>query len=149
MTSLQRLVVFDARALRGLIVNDRRYFPDDLGAFRVAFQSRRFRILLTDGILREYEIESNNPPQFLLQPTLNKLQQQVRIIYFDENTLERSPTELSGLPKEHRVFILDSIAARAAFFITNRRIWLDLSEQTETRYGLRIVAPARFVELEG
>ena len=144
-----RVLVFDARTLKSLALNDRHGFPDELAAFRVAFQGRRFRLLLTDGILSQYIDESSRAPQFLPQPALNNLTRIGRAIYFDENRLNRASIELESIPREHRAFILDAIGAEADYFITDYSRWLNLSEQSETRYGLRIVTPARFVELEG
>lgn len=150
MQRAYRLVVFDAHMLRCLAINDNDRFPDELAAFRIAFQGRLFRILVTDGILLQYQTEANRfPPLIQLLPTLNSLRRDGRAIYFDEYLLNCSRVQLTGLPQEHSEFILDAIAARASYCITNRREWLELSEQTESRYGLLIVSPSRFVELEG
>ena len=143
-----RLVVFNALMLRSLVTNDDEEFHDELAAFRAAFQGRRFRMLLTDGIVSEYLVQSVQVPQFELQPTLNSLSNTGRVAYFDEHRLNRSNFQLIGFPQEHREFILDAIAARASYFITNRQEWLHLSNQTEGRYGLQIISPGGFVELE-
>jgi len=71
-----------------------------------------------------------------------------RAIYIDVGRLNRAPVQMTGLPQEHREFILDAMAARASYVITHRREWLALSEQT-ARYELQIVTPSQFVELEG
>jgi hypothetical protein len=131
-----------------LILNDNERFPDELAAFRTAFQGRRFGVLLTDGILAEYQIEANKFPPFSLQPSLDTLFGQGRAVRVDEFQLNRSDIQLTGLPQEHREFILDAIAAGASYVITNRQEWLNLSEQTN-RHGLQIVNPRSFVELEG
>jgi len=148
VASSYRLVVFDALMLRALILNDSKKFPDVLAAFRVAFQGRRFQILLTDGILSEYEAESNKFPPFQVQPTLNRLSRQGRAGHVEENRLNRPNIRLRRLRREHREFILDALAGRASYLITNRRQWLSLSAHTNS-YGLQIVSPRRFVELEG
>jgi len=104
--------------------------------------------LLTDGILSEHLTEALKPPQFQPLPTLNRLSNIGRAIYFADNQLDRTSIELEGFPREHQAFVADAMAARASYLITNRQPWLDLSPQTG-RYGLRIVTPERFVELEG
>jgi hypothetical protein len=143
-----RLVVFDALLLRAYISNDNNRFPDEMAAFRLAFQRRRFRILLTDGILSEYEAESNKFPPFAVQPTLNGLSRQGRAGHVEENQLNRPNIRLPRLRREHREFIVDAIAASASHLITNRQEWLRLSAQTNS-YGLQVVMPRRFVEMEG
>ena len=135
--------------LRALSLNDNQVFPEELAAFRAAFRNRRFRILITDGILSQYLIESIRPPRFNPQRTLDNLYNDGRAIYFDEYSLRRFPVQLSGLPREHSEFILDAIGAQATYCITNRPEWLKLTEQTESTFGLQIVRPGRFVELEG
>ena len=145
----QRLVVFDALMLKAYASTDSHSFPDELEAFQVSFRRRRFRILLTDGILDQYQREANNGPQFLLQPVLNALNETGTTIHRDEYHLNRGPIELTGLPKWHQTLMRDAIAGGAVYLITNWPRWLNLSEQTETKYGLSIVTPARFVELEG
>ena len=148
MASSYRLVVFDALMLRALILNDSKRFPDVLAAFRIAFRRRRFQILLTDGILAEYETESNKFPPFPVQPTVNSLSRQDRAGHVEEDRLNRPNIRLPRLRWEHREFILDAIAARASYLITNRQQWLRLSEQT-IGYGLQVLTPRQFVELEG
>lgn len=149
MATSRRLVVFNAHMLRGLIINDEAHFPDELHAFRVAFQGRRFPILVTDALLLEYQTEANKFPPFQIQPTLNTLLSAGRAIRVHEYGLNRFPIELTGLPQEHQAFVRDAIAAQASYLVTDREEWIDLSEQAESRYGLRIVSPGRFVELEG
>ena len=148
MSLSHRLVVFNALTLRGLVANDETEFHYELAAFRAAFQGRRCRILLTNGIVNEYRLQSMQAPQFQLQPTLNVLLNNGRAIYFDDYRLNRSNVVLSGLPQEHRGFVDDAIAARASYLITNRPAWLNLSPQTEN-YGLQIVSPGRFIGLQG
>jgi hypothetical protein len=143
-----RLVVFDALTLRALVVNDNQVFPEELAAFRTAFRSRQFSILITDGVLDQYLIESTKPPRFNPQQILDNLRNNGRAIRFDENRLNRFPVQLLGLPQEHSEFILDALAAQASYCITHRQEWLNLSGQTE-KYGLQIVSPTRFVQLEG
>ena len=104
---------------------------------------------MTQGIVSQYLIESIKPPQFRPQPTLDGLARNARAIYLDEYRLNRFNVQLAGLPQEHAAIILDAIAARANYCITNCQAWLDLSEETESRYALQIVSPGRFVELEG
>ncbi len=149
MTTARRIVAFNAHTLRGLIISDENLFPNELQAGRLAFQSRRFPILITDGILFEYETEANKFPPFQLQPTLNRLLGSGRALRLHEYRLNRFRIDLSGLPQEHTAFVLDAVAARASYLITDRQRWLELSAQTEGEYGLRIVTPRRFVELEG
>ena len=144
-----QIVAFNSHMLLGLIINDSRRFSDELAAFRVAFQDRRFPILVTDGILIEYMDENNRLPAGQIQPKLNELYGTGRVVRKQEHLLERFPIDLQGLPDEHPVFILDALAAHASYLITDRRRWLQLSEQLHDRYGLQIVTPGRFVELEG
>ena len=66
----------------------------------------------------------------------------------EEYQLNRVPLELPHLPREHRRLVGDALAARASHLVTDWSGWLRTSGQTE-RYGLRIVKPRRFVELEG
>jgi hypothetical protein len=149
------MAVFDALMIRALIINDRQKFPDEMRAFDTAFQGRRIRMLITRGILDEYQIEPNKFPPFRqeLQPTIDRLNRLGRVIYFDEYDLSRSSNpsniQLIGLPQEHRSSIYDAVAAQASYFITTRQSWLDLSEQTGSRYGLQIVTSGTFAELEG
>ncbi len=141
-----RLVVFDALMLRALIANDDEMFHAELAAFRVAFQGRSFTILLTDGILSQYQVESMKVPQFLPQPIVNRLRRQGRATYLEEHLLNRIPMQLTGLPNEHQEFIRDAVAGRASYLVTNRPPWLALSPQI-MNYGLQIVNPSRFAEL--
>lgn len=145
----RRLVVFDAITVRGLILNDSYEFSDELAAFRVAFRGRRFRLLLIDQIIQEYVTESSKPPQYPLQAALARLATTARTIHIDESQLNRREISLRGLVHEHRYFILDSIGASAEYLVTNRRRWLSMEEPARSRYGLHIVTPAQFVEIEG
>ena len=144
-----RLVVFDAVTVRGLILNDSHEFSDELAAFRVAFRGRRFRLLLTDQIIQEYVTEAVKPPQLPLQGALARLATTARTIHRDESQLNRREISLRGFVREHRDFILDSIAAGVEYFVTKRQTWLGMEEEARRRYGLHIVTPAQFVELEG
>lgn len=148
MSSPYRLVVFNALMLRALVSNDDEQFPDELAAFRAAFQGRRFRILLTDGILAQYEFEALKAPRIRSQPMLSNLSRMGRAIYVDVGRLNPVPVQPRGLPQEHREFILDAMATRASYVITHCREWLRLSPQTSD-YNLQIVTPRRFVELAG
>ena len=149
MASRQRLVVFDALMLRALVTGQEELFSDERTAFRTAFRGRRFRILVTDDILSEYLKQAITPPQFEPLPALNRLFVQSRAIQLEEYRLNRFSIQITGLPREHSAFIRDAIGAGASYFITKFGPWLSLSEQTQTNYGLIIVTPARFVELEG
>ena len=151
MSQSSRIAVVDALMMRALAINDRQAFPEELRAFDTAFQARRFRMLITDGILDEYQTESNKFPPFQqeLRVTINGLNRLGRVIYFDDYRLNRTTININGLPQEHTCFVYDAIAARASHLITNRQPWLDLSPQTEASYGLQIVSPPRFVDLEG
>ncbi len=84
-----------------------------------------------------------------MQPLLDELLRGRRAIYFEERQLIRALTETTQLPREHRALVEDALGAGASYLITYRRRWLDLSEQMNDRYGLQIVTPGRFVELEG
>jgi len=145
----QRLVVFDALMLKRYASGDANSFQDELEAFQVPFRRRRFRMLLTTGILDEYQKEADKAPQFQLQPILNTLSETGTTIYRDEYHLNRGPIELTGLTKRHQSLIRDAISGGAAYLITIWPMWLKLSQQAETKYGLNIVTPAKFVELEG
>ena len=145
----QRLVVFDALMLKRYASGDANSFPDELEAFQVSFRRRQLRMLLTSGILDPYQKTADKPPQFQLQPVLNALNDKSATIHRDEYHLNRAPVQLTGLPKWHQTLIRDAIAGGAAYLITNWPRWLNLSEQAESKYGLSIVTPARFVELEG
>lgn len=149
MLERNRLVVFNGLMLRGLSLNDRNVFPHEIEAFTVAFRGRRFRILLTDGILEEYRQISNEFPPFAFQPTIDRLFRQNRMVHLEERRLNRVLGPLQGLPSEHISFIDDAIAARAEYLITHRPRWLDLSPVTKQRFGLKIVSPQAFVESEG
>ena len=148
MRTRRRLVVFDALLFRALVVNDRRLFPDEIEAFTLAFKARRFRVVITEGILDEYESEARNYPPFQVQPPLDELLRGRRALYFEEYHLNRVPFQVTHLPIEHRTFVGDALVARASYLVTDWSGWLRASGQTE-RYGLRIVKPRRFVELEG
>ena len=146
------LVAFDALMLRYFILGDEDRFFDELESAKIALR-RNFRILITDGILTEYQIESNKFPPFQLQPNLDRLFGGGVMIFFDDYRLDRSLTrssiQLTGLRQEHRAFIYDPIAARANYLVTTRQSWIDLYTQTTRRYELQIVTPATFVDLEG
>ena len=144
MSTRDRLVVFDALAIRALAINDNVAHIDELSAFRRAFQQRQIRILITRGILEEYPLQSNSPPQFQPLPVLNPLSQTGRAVFFDEGRLQRFTVDLPNLPPEHRSFVLDAIAGRASYFVTSRYSWLALTDQTEQLYNLRIVTPEQF-----
>ena len=145
----QRLIVFDALMVKAYASSDSHSFPNELEAFQVSFRRQQLRMLLTSGILDQYQKTADKPPQFQLQPILNALNETGATIHRDEYHLIRGPIDLTGLPKWHQTLMRDAIAGGAAYLITNWPRWLDLSEQTETKYGLSIVTPARFVELEG
>ncbi len=106
-------------------------------------------MLLTNGILDGYQKVADKPPQFQLQPILNILSESIATISMDESQLRRYTTPLISVPKWHQGLIRDAIRGRAAYLITVWPRWLDISHQAETLYGLRVVTPARFVELEG
>lgn len=142
-------MVFNALMMRALVISDSRLYPDELAAFRACFRTRRFRILLTSNIISEYQKESNKQPQFLPLPVLNGLSERSRAVQLDESQLAGVSGDLAEFPREHRAFIRDAIKAGAEYLVTRRRRWLALAGPTETNYGLRIVTPGRFVELEG
>ena len=148
MPTPRRLVVFDALLFRALVVNDRGLFPDEIEAFTVAFRARRFRLVITEGILDEYQIEARNHPPFQVQPLLDGLLQGRRTRYFEEYQLNRVPFQVTHVPRRHRRFVGDALASGASYLVTDWSGWLHASGQTE-RYGLQIVTPGRFVELEG
>ena len=144
-----RIVVLNGLLLRTLIVNDRRIYADELEALTAAFRGRRFRLLVTDGILDEYLTESRVLPQFQIQPTLDNLMRRRRAIYFEEGQLSTTSINPRDLPASHRVVVRDAISADASYLVTTRRRWLGISDRIESGYRLRIVSPRRFVELEG
>jgi hypothetical protein len=117
------MAVFDALMIRVLIINDRQKFPDEMRAFDTAFQGRRIRMLITRGILDEYQIESNKFPPFRqeLQPTIGRLNRLGRVIYFDEYDLSRSSNpsniQLIGLPQEHRALSMMQSQPRQAILL--------------------------------
>ena len=148
MGSARRLIVYDGETLRGRILNEPTIFPDEIAAFRPAYRGRPWRILLTDGILDEYQILSERRPQFQLQPALNTLAQECRTTRLDESRLNRFPVILNGFPREHKTYILDAIAGNAEYFVTKRERWLAMSQESASTYGLYIVTPGRLVELE-
>jgi hypothetical protein len=143
-----RLVVFNALMMRALIINDEEQYHRELAAFRLAFRRRRFKFLITEGIIAEYQVAAGESFSIQLQPGLDNHLRQGRAIYQEESRLSRSLIELGGVPKEHRALILDAIAARAEYLITDRPRWLNISDQVHVDYGLRIITPIRFVELE-
>jgi len=144
-----RLVVFNALMTRALNINDDERHHPELAVFRLAFQGRRFKLLITQGIIAEYQMASGESFSVQLQPELDNHLRQGRAIYREESRLSRPFIELGDVPNQHRAFILDAIAANAEYLITDRRRWLNLSDQLYQSYGLRIVTPERFVELEG
>ena len=144
-----RLVVFNALVLTALVLNDDEQYPDELSALRLAFRGRRFTIVVTEGIIAEYQDYAGESFGMQLQPELDGHLRRRRAIYMPESRLSRFPIRVGRLPQEHRAFIHDAIAAGAQYLITNRQRWLNLTRQTEPTYGLQIVTPARFVDLEG
>jgi hypothetical protein len=139
-----RLAVFDALMLRALILEEG--FRDEAAAFRAAFQGRRFRVLLTEGILSQYQVESAREPRFPAQPTLARLASQGRAVFLQENRLNRAYVQLTGLPQEHQEFILDALAGGASYLVTSRPAWLNLSEQT-SNHALQTITPRLFAQL--
>lgn len=144
-----RLVVFDALMFKAYASYDADSFPDEIDAIQVPFRRRQLRMLLTDGILAEYQREANREPQFQLLPLVNDLSDRGVVIRMDEYRIRRFPVQIAGLPNWHQVFIRDAVGAAAEYLITNRTRWLDIAEQSARTYGLHILTPARFVELEG
>ncbi|MCH8062619.1 MAG: hypothetical protein IH861_08960 [Chloroflexi bacterium] len=62
MTTSLPLVAFNSLMIKALALNDRSIYPEELDAFSTAFRGQRFKLLITDGILVEYQTEANNPP---------------------------------------------------------------------------------------
>ena len=151
MQAPRRLVVVDAKMIRALVLNNADTFPYEMAVFRRVFRGQRFRILFTDGILGEYQKESNTPPPFrlLLQPTLDNLAEKARAVYLEEPALDWSLPMLETIPKRHRPLVRDAIAGNADYFVTEWPLWLRIAEQARSRHGLRIVTPRQFVEIEG
>lgn len=87
MAASQRLVVFDALMIRALALNDTALFPEELGAYHVAFRGQRFRVLLTDRIIREYQKASDYYPTIALQPTLDAIADSRRSLFLEESDL--------------------------------------------------------------
>ena len=143
-----RIVAINGLLLRALIINDRRTYADELEALTIIFRGRRFRLLVTRGILDEYRTESQMLPQFQIQPTLDNLVSRSRAIYFEEDQLSPTSIDPRDLPASHRVVVRDAISADARYVVTTRRKWLDMSDRIESGFGLRIVSPRRFVELK-
>ena len=144
-----RLVVFNALVLTALVFNDDELYAEELSALRLAFRGRRFTILITEGIIAEYQDYAGESFGIQLQPELDGHFRMRRAIYMPESRLSRFPIRMGRLPQEHRAFIFDAIAAGARYLITNRQRWLNLTRLTESTSRLSIVTPARFVELEG
>lgn len=128
---------------------DSHFFPNELEAFQVSFRQQQIRMLLTSGILDEYQKIADKAPQIQLQPILNTLSESIVAISMDESQLRRYTTRLISVPKWHYGLIRDAIRGRAAYLITDWPRWLDIAQQAEIQHGLSIVTPARFVELEG
>lgn len=143
------LLVFNALMMRALVINDQEIFPDELAAFRTAFRGRRFKVLITEGIIAEYQADVKETFPIQLQPTLDEQLRSGRAVYIANSQLPRPQVATTDLPKEHQSFVLDAIASGASYLVTGRRRWLSLSDQLEESHGLRIVTPGRFVELEG
>ena len=74
--------------IKALALNDRSIYPEELDAFSTAFRGQRFRLLITDGILVEYQKEANSPPALFVQPVLDSLASTHRTVYFDEYSLD-------------------------------------------------------------
>ena len=149
MPGTSRLVVFDAHTIRGSIIAGPGVHSVEAEAIRVLVRSRNLRMLLTDGILDEYQKTSNRVPQFQLQPTLNEIAQTTNAILLDNYHLDRTPLNLNRFPREHRAYVRDSIGARSKYFITDNNLWLRMSQETSDRYGLFILTPEHFLEIEG
>jgi predicted nucleic acid-binding protein len=135
--------------MRALVINDQDIFRDELAAFRVAFRGRRFRILITRGIIAEYQNDVKETFPIQLQPALDNQLRSGRAIYLEDSQLPLPQVATIDLPKEHESFVLDAIAGKASYLVTSRRRWLGLSDRLEENHGLRVVTPGRFVELEG
>ena len=106
-------------------------------------------MLLTDGILDEYQKTSDRVPQFQLQPALRDIAIGTNVVRLDEYFLNRFPINLNPIPREHRAYIEDAIGAGAEFLITRNERWLRLSPDSSERYGLYIVTPEHFLDIEG
>ena len=149
MRGVGRLVVFDGHTIRGFIIDDPTSTLAEADAIRLVVRSANLQMLLTVGILEEYQKTSDRVPHFQLQPALNGIARDTNATRLDEYFLDRAPLNLSSFPREHRAYIRDSIGARAEYFITSDNRWLRMSPETSERYGLFIITPEHFLEIEG
>ena len=144
----QRLIVFNALVVRALVINDDGLYTEELDAFRLAFTGRRFKILVTQEIILEYQSSSDEGFALQLQPTLEQHFRRGRAVYKPDNELNNPGSDLSEFPKEHRTFWSDTVRGGATYLVTRRKRWLDLANHARSEYGLQIVTPPQFIELE-
>lgn len=149
MPGTGRLVVFDAHTIRGFIIAGPTSISAEADAIRAVVRSKILRMLLTDGIIDQYQKTSDKVPQFQLQPALNDIARNTNAILLGEYHLDRITLNLSGFPREHRAYLRDSIGAQAEYFVTSNNLWLRMSPETSERYGLFIITPEHFLEIEG
>ena len=149
MPGVGRLVVFDGHTIRGYIIGDPTSNLAEAEAIRVIVRSTNLRMLLTDGILDEYQKTSDRVPQFQLQPALNEITRITKAILLTEYRIDRTPLNLSQIAKEHRAYLQDAIGAGAEYLITRNERWLRMSRETSERYGLFVITPQHFLEIEG
>ena len=149
MPGTGRLVVFDAHTIRGSIIAGSSAGSVEAETIRAVVRRGDLRMLLTDGILDQYQKTSDKVPPFQLQPALNDIRRNTKAILLDEYHLDRTDLNLRRFPREHRAYIRDSIGARAEYFITKYNRWLLMSPETSERFGLFIITPKHFLEIEG
>ena len=149
MPAVGRLVVFDGHTIRGSIIDDPASTSAEADAIRLVVRSTNLRMLLTVGILDEYQKTSDRVPKFQLQPALNEIARGTNAVLLDEYYLNRFPINLNPIPREHRAYVQDAVGSGAEYFITRNERWLRLSAESSARYGLFIVTPEYFLEIEG
>jgi len=106
----------------------------------------RHRIILTPGILKQYEDEA--PSEGFTQRHLLSVIQQLEF-----NQLVIRPRLRGGarnfphVPNYHRAFLYDAIDAKADYFLTERDVWLSRRDIIAREYpDLTIITPAAFIQ---
>lgn len=100
------------------------------------------RILFSHRVVEEYEREMNRGgPPFTM---LNDFRDMIRNDNMGTQKAGGNPKNIPGLPRHHRVFVIDGIRASAKYFITKRQQWLDIGPMIEEEHGMRVVTPEQF-----
>ena len=113
-----------------------------------AIREGNHRIILTDGLRKEYISEALNEgfSALLVGHVIEQLRENGLIT---EPRLPGGNPDFPGIPSYPRVSPNTAIIADADYLITDRRLWLSRSDDITNDYGVMVVTPGRFIQREG